>query len=136
MAMLSLEIITPEKVLVKEEVDMVEGSGALGEFGILPGHTQFLTILEIGEVRYTKGGITTSLATSGGFGEVDNDKVTFLLDAGEFAEDIDLARAQVAMEEAQERLKELTMDNAEYKRQELALLRAIARIKVASSAKL
>jgi F-type H+-transporting ATPase subunit epsilon len=136
MAMLSLEIITPEKVLVKEEVDMVEGSGALGEFGILPGHTQFLTILEIGEVRYTKGGITTSLATSGGFGEVDNDKVTFLLDAGEFAEDIDLARAQVAMEEAQERLKELTMDNAEYRRHELALLRAIARIKVASSAKL
>jgi F-type H+-transporting ATPase subunit epsilon len=136
MAMLSLEIITPEKVLVKEEVDMVEGSGALGEFGILPGHTQFLTILEIGEVRYTKGGITTSLATSGGFGEVDNDKVTFLLDAGEFAEDIDLARAQVAMEEAQERLKELTMDNAEYRRHELALLRAIARIKVASSVKL
>jgi F-type H+-transporting ATPase subunit epsilon len=136
MAMLSLEIITPEKVLVKEEVDMVEGSGALGEFGILPGHTQFLTILEIGEVRYTKGGITTSLATSGGFGEVDNDKVTFLLDAGEFAEDIDLARAQVAMEEAQERLKELTMDNAEYRRHELALLRAIARIKVASSAKI
>jgi F-type H+-transporting ATPase subunit epsilon len=136
MAMLSLEIITPEKVLVKEEVDMVEGSGALGEFGILPGHTQFLTILEIGEVRYTKGGITTSLATSGGFGEVDNDKVTFLLDAGEFAEDIDLARAQVAMEEAQERLKELTMDNAEYRRHELALLRAIARIKVASSVKI
>jgi F-type H+-transporting ATPase subunit epsilon len=136
MAMLSLEIITPEKVLVKEEVDMVEGSGALGDFGILPGHTQFLTILEIGEVRYTKGGITTSLATSGGFGEVDNDKVTFLLDAGELAEDIDLARAQVAMEEAQERLKELTTDNAEYKRHELALLRAIARIKVASSAKL
>jgi F-type H+-transporting ATPase subunit epsilon len=136
MAMLSLEIITPEKVLVKEEVDMVEGSGALGEFGILPGHTQFLTILEIGEVRYTKGGITTSLATSGGFGEVDNDRVTFLLDAGELAEDIDLARAQVAMEEAQERLKELTMDNAEYRRHELALLRAIARIKVASSAKL
>ena len=136
MAMLSLEIITPEKVLVKEEVDMVEGSGALGEFGILPGHTQFLTILEIGEVRYTKGGITTNLATSGGFGEVDNDRVTFLLDAGELAEDIDLARAQVAMEEAQERLKELTMDNAEYRRHELALLRAIARIKVASSAKL
>ena len=136
MAMLSLEIITPEKVLVKEEVDMVEGSGALGEFGILPGHTQFLTILEIGEVRYTKGGITTSLATSGGFGEVDNDRVTFLLDAGELAEDIDLARAQVAMEEAQERLKELTMDNAEYRRHELALLRAIARIKVASSVKI
>jgi F0F1-type ATP synthase epsilon subunit len=58
--------------------------------------------------------------------------VTFLLDTGEFAEDIDMARAELAMEEAQERLKELTMDNAEYRRHELALLRAIARIKVAS----
>lgn len=133
MAMLSLEIITPEKVVVKDEVDMVEANGALGEFGILPGHTQFLTILEVGEVRITKGGKTTSLATSGGFGEVVDDKVTFLLDSGELAEEIDLARAQVAMEEAMERLKELTMDNAEYRRQELALLRAIARIKVASA---
>jgi len=62
-----------------------------------------------------------------------DDKVTFLLDSGELAEDIDLARAQVAMEEAMERLKELTMDNTEYRRQELALLRAIARIKVASA---
>jgi F-type H+-transporting ATPase subunit epsilon len=133
MAMLSLEIITPEKVLVKEEVDMVEANGSLGEFGILPGHTHFLTTLEIGEVRYTKGEKTTSLAASGGFGEVIDDKVTFLLDSGEMAEEIDLARAQLAMEEAQAMLKELTMDTAEYRRQELALLRAIARIKVASA---
>jgi F-type H+-transporting ATPase subunit epsilon len=134
--MLSLEIITPEKVLVNEEVDMVEANGSLGEFGILPGHTQFLTVLEIGEIRYTKGGKTVCLATSGGFGEVVEDKVTFLLDAGELAEDIDVTRAQLAMEEAQERLKELSMDTAEYRRQELALLRSIARIKVASSARL
>lgn len=133
MAMLSLEIITPEKVLVNEEVDMVEAKGALGDFGILPGHTEFLTVLEIGEVRYMKGGNVSSLATSGGIGEVANDKVTFLLDTAEFGHDIDLARAQVAMEEAQARLKELTMDTAEYRRQELALLRAIARIKVASA---
>lgn len=132
MAVLSLEIITPEKVLVNEDVDMVEASGALGEFGILPGHRQFLTILEVGEVRYTKGATTTSLATSGGVGEVVDDKVTFLLDTGEFAEDIDLARAQLALEEAQEKLKDLSIETAEYRKQELALLRALARIKVAS----
>lgn len=132
MAMLSLEIVTPEKVLVKDEVDMVEANGALGEFGILPGHAHFLTTLEIGEIRYMKGGKTMRLATSGGFGEVIEDKVTFLLDTGELADDIDLARAQLAMEEAQERLKELSTDSAEYRKQELALLRAIARIKVAS----
>jgi F-type H+-transporting ATPase subunit epsilon len=131
--MLSLEIITPEKVLVKEDVDMVEANGTLGEFGILPGHTQYLTTLEVGEVRYMKGGKTTSLATAGGIGEVVDDKVTFLLDTGELAEDIDLARAQVARDEAIERLKELPVDTAEYRRHELALLRAIARIKVASA---
>jgi len=133
MAMLSLEIITPEQVLVKEDVDMVEATGATGEFGVLPGHTEFLTILEIGEIRYMKDGKTTSLAAGGGFGEIVNDKVTFLVDSGELAEDIDLARAQVAFEEAQEILKTMTIDTAEYRRQELALLRAIARLKVASS---
>jgi F-type H+-transporting ATPase subunit epsilon len=133
MAMLSLEIITPDRVLVKDEVDMVEANGVVGEFGVLPGHTEYLTILEIGEVRYMKDGKTTSLATGSGFGEIVGDKVTFLVDSGEMAEDIDLARAQVAFEEAQETLKTLTIDTAEYRRQELALLRAIARLKVASS---
>jgi F-type H+-transporting ATPase subunit epsilon len=129
---LNLEIITAEKVLVKEEVDMVEAKGSLGEFGILPGHIQFLTVLEIGEVRYMKEGKTSYLATSGGFGEVADDKVTFLLDTAELAEDIDPERAKIAMEEAQERLKELEMDTAEYRMYELALLRALARLQVVS----
>jgi len=136
MATLSLEIITPEKVLVKEEVDMVEANGSLGEFGILPGHTEFLTALQIGEIRYMKDGKTTTLAMSGGIAEVVNDKVTLLLDTGELAGDIDVARAQVAMDEAQERLKELTIDTTDYRKYELALLRAITRIKVASARKL
>ncbi len=132
MSALNLEIITAEKVLVKEEVDMVEAKGSLGEFGILPGHIQFLTVLEIGEVRYMKEGKTSYLATSGGFGEVADDKVTFLLDTAELAEDIDPERAKIAMEEAQERLKELEMDTAEYRMYELALLRALARLQVVS----
>lgn len=136
MAMLSLEIITPEKVLVKEEVDMVEANGSLGEFGILPGHTEFLTTLEIGEVRYMKDGKTYTLATSGGIAEVVNDTITLLLDTGELADDIDVARAQIAHDEAQERLKDMTIDNTEYRKYELALLRAITRIKVASARKL
>ena len=136
MAMLSLEIITTEKVLVKEDVDMVEANGSLGEFGILPGHTEFLTTLDIGEVRYMKDGKTFTLATSGGIAEVVNDKITLLLDTGELAGDIDLARAQVAHDEAQERLKELTIDTSDYRKYELALLRAITRIKVASARKL
>jgi len=136
MATLSLEIITTEKVLVKEDVDMVEANGSLGEFGILPGHTEFLTTLDIGEVRYMKDGKTFTLATSGGIAEVVNDKITLLLDTGELAGDIDLARAQIAHDEAQERLKELTIDTSDYRKYELALLRAITRIKVASARKL
>ena len=129
--MLSLEIITPEKTVVKDEVDVVEATGAEGEFGIMPGHTQFLTVLKVGEIRYRKGNETVYLASSGGFAEVVEDKVTLLLDTAERAQDIDVARAKKAMERAEELLKSLTYDQAEYKLMEMALLRAIARIVVA-----
>ena len=130
--MLNLEIITPERTLVKEEVDIVEAKGAYGEFGVLPGHTQFLTTLEIGEIRYTKDGVTRYLSSSGGFAEVVEDKVTMLLDTAESAEDIDVERAKRAMERAEEALKSLTYDNKEYLIYEMALFRAIARISVAT----
>jgi F-type H+-transporting ATPase subunit epsilon len=130
--MLNLEIITPEKTLVKEKVDMVEAKGAYGEFGILPGHTQFLTTLEIGEIRYMKDGVTTYLSASGGFAEVVEDKVVMLLDTAEFAEDIDVERAKRAMERAESALKATPFDHTEYLIYEMALYRAIARISVAS----
>jgi len=129
---LNLEIITPERVMVQEEVDMVEAKGAYGEFGVLPGHTQFLTVVEIGQVRYTKDGGTIHLATSGGFAEVLDNKVTLLLDTAEFGEDVDVERAKRAMERAEASLKDLSTDTVEYRIHEMALLRAIARISVAS----
>ena len=130
--MLNLEIITPEQTVVKEVVDMVEAKGAHGEFGILPGHTQFLTTLEIGEIRYMKGGVTTHLAASSGFAEVVEDKVIMLLDTAETAEEIDIERAKRAMERAEAALKGISFDHAEYLIYEMALYRAIARISVAS----
>jgi F-type H+-transporting ATPase subunit epsilon len=130
--MLNLEIITPEQTVVKEAVDMVEAKGANGEFGILPGHTQFLTTLEIGEIRYMKEGITTYLSASGGFAEVVEDKVVMLLDTAEPAEEIDIERAKRAMERAETALKTTSFDHAEYLLYEMALYRAIARISVAS----
>ncbi len=130
--MLSLEIITPEKTVVKDEVDVVEATGAEGEFGIMPGHTQFLTTLRIGEIRYKKGNETVYLASSGGFAEVVEDKVTLLVDTAERAQDIDVNRAKKAMERAETSLKTLSYDQAEYRLMEMALLRAIARIGVAS----
>lgn len=132
MTMLDLEIITPERVVVHEEVDSVEAMGSLGEFGILPGHVPFLTVLEAGEIRYMKGGETSYLAASEGFGEVIDDKVTLLVNAAEFAEDIGVERARIAVEEAEASLKDLSMDTAEYKMQEQALNRAQVRLQVAS----
>ncbi|MCX5807302.1 MAG: F0F1 ATP synthase subunit epsilon [Proteobacteria bacterium] len=131
--MLNFEIITPEKLLVQEEVDMVEATGELGEFGVLPGHIKFLTTIGIGEVRYIKAGKTKHIATSGGFGEVTEDKVTFLVETAEFAEEIDLERAKRAKEHAESTLKDIPTDNADdliiY---ELALQRALLRISTAS----
>jgi F-type H+-transporting ATPase subunit epsilon len=130
--MLNLEIITPERTVVKEVVEMVEAKGAYGEFGILPGHTQFLTTLEIGEIRYMKGGVTTHISASNGFAEVVEDKVVMLLDTAEPAEEIDIERAKRALERAEAALKTVSFDHAEYLMYEMALYRAIARISVAA----
>ncbi|MBP9561699.1 MAG: F0F1 ATP synthase subunit epsilon [Syntrophorhabdaceae bacterium] len=132
MSQLELEIITPERVLVSEKVDMLEAKGELGEFGVLPGHIQFLTTVDIGEIRYFKDGKTYYIATSGGFAEVVNDKILMLLETAELAHEIDVERANVAKERAEAALKEISMDSTEYRMYELALLRAMQRISVAS----
>ncbi len=129
---LFLEIVTPERVMVKEEVDLVEAVGAMGEFGVLPGHVSFLTLLDAGEVHFINGSSTGRLATSGGFGEVVDNRVTLLLKAAEFPEEIDVARAERARERAETRLKELATDDVEYVKHEAALIRAVTRIGVAS----
>ncbi len=132
MSMLNLEIITPERLVLQEEVDMVEARGELGEFGVLPGHIKFLTTIDIGEIRYFKGDKPKRLATSGGFAEVVEDKVTILVETAELAEEIDVDRAKRAKERAESALKDLAADADEYRLHELALLRAIARISAAS----
>ncbi|MCS7280329.1 MAG: hypothetical protein NZ583_01690 [Desulfobacterota bacterium] len=81
MAKLYLEIIAKDKVLVRDEVDMVEACGTLGEFGILPGHIQFFTTLEPGEIRYIKGGKVNVISAGAGFAEVIGDRVTILVEA-------------------------------------------------------
>jgi F-type H+-transporting ATPase subunit epsilon len=130
--LLHLEVITPERVMVSEDVDMVEAPGSMGEFGVLPGHITFLTTIVPGEVRYMTGSETRYLATSGGFAEVVNDKVTFLLQTAEFASEIDVERAKRAKDRAESALKDLSSDHKDYKILELALLRAVARISTAA----
>jgi F-type H+-transporting ATPase subunit epsilon len=129
---LHLEIITPDRVMVTEDVDMVEAHGALGEFGVLPGHTNFLTAIVPGEIRYTTEGKTRYLVASRGFAEVIENKVTFLLEASEFAGEIDVERANRAKERAESVMSGLSSDDKDFALWELALKRAIARISTAS----
>ncbi|MEI6153549.1 MAG: F0F1 ATP synthase subunit epsilon [Deltaproteobacteria bacterium] len=130
--MLNLEIITPRRLLVHEEVEMVEARGDLGDFGILPGHIKFLTTLDVGEIRYIKNGRARHLFTGGGFGEVVDDRIVFLVDTAEFAEEIDVDRAERTVKWAESVLNEISTDSLEHRMYELALLRSIARISVAS----
>jgi F-type H+-transporting ATPase subunit epsilon len=132
MEKLQLEIITPEKLLVREDADLVEAPGTAGEFGVLPGHVTFLSTLDHGEVRFSNEGRTRFIATSGGFAEVRENRVLLLLDTAEFGEEIDLARAHKARERTEAALKGLTFEQEEYTVLAAALLRALTRIATAS----
>jgi F-type H+-transporting ATPase subunit epsilon len=129
---LYLEIVTPERLMVGQEVDMVEAPGTSGEFGVLPGHVAFLTTLEHGEIRFMTDGTTRFVATSGGFAEVLDNKVTVLVDTAEFEEEIDLERARKAKERAESALGAVSFDEAEYRILHGALMRAITRISTGS----
>ncbi|MGD9651241.1 MAG: ATP synthase F1 subunit epsilon [Candidatus Dadabacteria bacterium] len=77
---LQLQVITPSRVIVDEIVDEVVAPGVLGEFGILPGHVPFITLLAEGEIKYKRGSSEQKLSVEGGLAEVRDDKVTILTD--------------------------------------------------------
>lgn len=132
--LLKLELVTPHRKVVSEEVDEITATGTLGEFGVLPGHTPFLTSLKIGELSYKKGGALYHLAVNAGYLEVVNDMVTVLVDSSERAEEIDLERAKRAQARAEEALKRVSQEDKEYKEMEAALQRALIRMQVAAKA--
>jgi F-type H+-transporting ATPase subunit epsilon len=125
-----LEVVTPEKKVLSEQVDIVVAPGEEGEFGVLPNHIPFLTKLKVGELRFKVGGTTRHAAIMGGYAEVLPDRVTVLATAAEEATDIDVIRARAARERAERRLAE-AKDRLEFVRAQAALQRAIARLKVA-----
>jgi F-type H+-transporting ATPase subunit epsilon len=132
MEKLKLEVVTPAKVVVKADVDMVVAPGTEGEFGVLPGHVLFLSGLIPGELRYTSGTEKEFLAVSGGFAEISDDRVSILVDAAEKASDIDVERAKRAAERAKERMaKDRAREDIDFRRAEAALQRALVRLKVA-----
>ena len=123
-----LELVTPERLVLSEEVDEVVLPGYEGEFGVLPGHTQFLAILNIGIMWYRKGSAIMKIALGGGFAEVTHDRVVVMADTAERADEIDVERAQRARDRAEARLKELSMDDETYIKAHAALQRALVRM--------
>jgi len=130
---ITLEVVTPEKVVVSEEVQIAVAPGSLGEFGVLIGHTTFLTSLKTGMIHYTGAdGGQKYIFVSGGFAEALPDKLTVLAESAERRRDIDIGRAQAAMERAQKRLEKET-DEFDFARAKAALERAINRIRLAET---
>jgi F-type H+-transporting ATPase subunit epsilon len=128
---LTLEIATPTRLVVSEQVDEVVVPGVEGYFGVLAGHAPFLTTLGIGELTYRKGRDEFHLAVAGGFCEVRNDKVIVLADTAERPEEIDRDRAERARQRAEQRLSGRTQEEVDYARAAAALARALTRLQVA-----
>lgn len=126
---LRLEILTPERSVYDDEVDMVIAPGSEGYLGILPHHAPLFTTLGPGELRVKRGGVEETLAVFGGFMDVRGDRVTVLTDAAEHAEDIDEARVQAARDAAQQQLASATSP-AEEARARASLERSLVRLRV------
>lgn len=127
---LHIEVVTAERRVFVDEVDMVVAPGAEGQLGILPHHAPLMTMLAPGEVRLKKDGEEVIMATSGGFLEVLANRVTILADTAERIEEIDIARAEEAKQRAEERLAMRGAD-VDRARAQVALARALVRIKIA-----
>lgn len=127
----TLDVVTLKKVVFSEPIESVVSPGTVGYFGILAGHTPFVSSLQAGITKITKpNGEKLTLATSAGFLMTDGKKVILLAEAAERPEEIDVARAQAAKQRAEKRLAEKIPD-IDMDRAKAALLRAIARLKVA-----
>jgi F-type H+-transporting ATPase subunit epsilon len=134
---IKLEVVTPEKAIVSEEAQIVMAPGSDGEFGVLIGHTPFLTTLKTGTVHYTAAdGKERFIFVSGGFAEALPDKVTVLAESAERRRDIDPERAKAAAQRAEERLQRERDENIDFVRAQAALERALHRMKLAESARL
>ena len=131
-----LEVVTPAGAVVSEDVDIVNAPGYGGDFGVLANHAPFLSTIKIGLLTYEQNKERHNLMISGGFSEVSNNKITFLVESAEFGKDIDVDRAMKAKERAEKRLAQAAAhdDTFNQVRAEAALQRALARMKASKVA--
>lgn len=131
-----LEVVTPTGAVVNDDVDIVNAPGYGGDFGVLANHAPFLSTVKIGVLSYQKGSQRENLMISGGFCEVSNNKITFLVESAEYGKQIDVERAMKAKERAEKRLAQASQheDSLNRARAEAALQRALARLRVSKAA--
>jgi len=134
MAKLNFEIITAERIVYSDEVDIIVAPGSEGELGILPQHAALMTMLQPGELMVRKGNEEDCMFVSGGFMEVRDNKVIVLADTAERAEDIDTDRAEQARARAENRIATHVTD-VDLSRARAAMLRSLMRLKVAEKSK-
>ena len=130
---LRLRVVTPERLLLDEDVDEVTAPGTEGEFGVLPNHTTFLSSLQPGRLMYKRSAQTYIMVVSGGFAEVVDNNMSVLTDSAELPNEINVERARAALRNAEEALKTLSPTDPAFLETQAAFQRAQARIEIASS---
>jgi F-type H+-transporting ATPase subunit epsilon len=133
-AHLALEIVTPDRAIVHENVDEVQVPGSEGYFGVLPGHTPLLSMLQVGQLWYRKGTEKFYLSVAFGLAEVLPDRVIILAQIAERAEEIDVDRAQAARQRAEQQLADRSRDQ-DLERARISLMKALTRLNVAHRAR-
>jgi len=131
---LLLEIVTPDRLVLRQEVESVNGPGVAGDFTILPLHVPFFSSLRVGPLHYRLGGVSQAAFVGGGFADVTGSRVLVLAEAAELPEEIDVDRARRAQERAKARLETARRENVDYTRAASALQRAVLRLKLSEMA--
>lgn len=131
MAQLQLDVVTPERQVLSEIVDMVTVPGLGGELGILPGHTPLISQLQTGVLSFVSDGKTSQLHVSGGFVEVRDDRVSVLAEIAERPEEIDAARARLAREHVEKRLSAWSGTEEDFEKARVKLERSMVRLQLA-----
>jgi F-type H+-transporting ATPase subunit epsilon len=131
---IQLEVVTPERRVLSEMVDGVQVPGLNGELGILPGHVPLISQLQTGVLSYTQGGNVQRLHVSGGFVEVNADRVSVLAEIAEHPEEIDAARARLAREHAEKTLSAWSGTEEDFEVARARLERSMVRLQLATGA--
>jgi F-type H+-transporting ATPase subunit epsilon len=132
MSTIRCEVVTAERMVFEEDVNMVVAPGIDGQLGILPHHAPLMTTLTYGELIIQRQGQDDELiAIGGGFMEVGPDHVTILADSAERAEEIDTMRAEEARLRAEELMTQKRREDVDFAQAEAALRRSMIRLKVA-----